>query len=160
MQILTGLSEKIEDWIGFIKLVRKLAEKDDVNLIKFKSFLDLLKKQFTISFNEREKEIIMQSFVANSDRESILIYISRLYSIKLTNRIRKIYDKVDMYEEADNPDLVDNSGYFGIFYREKLILKELSDEEFIEIINKNNKLVGIMKNIKEIDQDNNGYVTN
>jgi hypothetical protein len=27
-----------------------------------------------------------------------------------------------MYEEKDNPDLVDNSGYFGIFYREKRAL--------------------------------------
>jgi len=36
--------------------------------------------------------------------------------------MRKIYDKVDMYEEMDNPDLVDNSGYFGIFYREKVNL--------------------------------------
>jgi len=24
-----------------------------------------------------------------------------------------------MYEEADNPNLVDISGYFGLFYREK-----------------------------------------
>jgi hypothetical protein len=30
-----------------------------------------------------------------------------------------MYDKVDMYEEIDNPDLVDNSGYLGLFYREK-----------------------------------------
>lgn len=64
----------------------------------------------------------MQSFVANSDRSNILINISRLYSIKLTNKIVKIYNKVDMYEEMDNPDLVDNSGYFGIFYREKVAL--------------------------------------
>lgn len=65
-----------------------------------------------------------------------------------------------MYEELDNPDLVDNSGYFGIFYREKINLQNLIDSEFINIIWKNNKLVGIMKNIKEIDRDNNGYVTN
>jgi len=30
-----------------------------------------------------------------------------------------MYEKVDMYEEADNPDMVDNSGYLGLFYREK-----------------------------------------
>jgi hypothetical protein len=69
----------------------------------------------------------MQSFVSNSDRDNVLINISRLYSIKLTNKIRKIYDKVDMYEEMDNPDLVDNSGYFGIFYREKVNLKDLTE---------------------------------
>ena len=65
-----------------------------------------------------------------------------------------------MYEELDNPDLVDNSGYFGIFYREKKTLKPITDSEFLDIIRKNNKLVNIMKNIKEIDHDNNGYVTN
>jgi hypothetical protein len=71
-----------------------------------------------------------------------------------------MYEKVDMYEEMDNPDLVDNSGYFGIFYREKKNLLPLTDADFIDIIFKNNKLVNIMKNIKEIDRDNNGYVTN
>lgn len=65
-----------------------------------------------------------------------------------------------MYEEADNPDLVDNSGYFGIFYREKKDLTPISIPELVVIIAKKNKLVGIMKNIKEIDRDNNGYVTN
>jgi hypothetical protein len=32
--------------------------------------------------------------------------------------MNKIYDKMDMYEEKDDPDLVDNSGYFGIFHRD------------------------------------------
>ncbi len=51
----------------------------------------------------------------------------------------------------DNPDLVDNSGYFGIFYREKVDLADINDQEFVDIIRKNNRLVHIMKNIKEID---------
>jgi len=36
-----------------------------------------------------------------------------------------------MYEEADNTDLVDNSGYFGIFYREKVKLEPISEQELI-----------------------------
>lgn len=67
---------------------------------------------------------------------------------------------MDMYEEPDNPDLVDNSGYFGIFYREKVAKSPINDTELINIINKNNKIVNIMKIIKNIDKDNNGYVTN
>jgi Ca2+-binding EF-hand superfamily protein len=90
----------------------------------------------------------------------VKINIGRLYSIKTTKKIRKIYDRVDMYEEMDNSDLVDNSGYFGIFYREKLNLEPITEQELISLVIKNNKLVNIMKNIKEIDQDNNGYVTN
>lgn len=67
---------------------------------------------------------------------------------------------MDMYEEPDNPDLVDNSGYFGIFYREKVVQQPISDIELINIFHKNNQLVNIMKIIKNIDKDNNGYVTN
>ena len=67
---------------------------------------------------------------------------------------------MDLYEEADNPDLVDNSGYFGIFYREKVKLLPITDQEFIDVIHRDNKLVFIMKNIKEIDRDSNGYATN
>jgi hypothetical protein len=117
-------------------------------------------ESLSIVFTPNEKELVLQSFVANLDRENALINVSRLYSIKLTKKIRTYYDKVDMYEEMDNPDLVDNSGYFGIFYREKVNLQPISDTELIEIVNKNNKIVNIMKNIKEIDRDNNGYVTN
>ena len=39
--------------------------------------------------------------------------------MRVATQIRKIYDKVDMYEEPDNPDMVDLSGYMGLFYREK-----------------------------------------
>jgi len=102
----------------------------------------------------------MQAFVVNADRKNCKINIQTLYNIKFTKKMRKIYDKVDMYEEADNPDLVDNSGYFGIFYRQKVPLSPITDKELIDIIVRNNKLVAIMKNIKEIDRDNNGYVTN
>ena len=65
-----------------------------------------------------------------------------------------------MYEEADNPNMVDNSGYLGLFYREKKLLTPIGEAELLEIISKDNKLQNIMKVIKEIDSDNNGYVTN
>ncbi|CDW71853.1 ef-hand calcium-binding domain-containing protein 6-like [Stylonychia lemnae] len=159
LQILTGLTEKIPDWKTFIKRIRQNVQKDDANIIKFTTFIKVL-EDYDVKLNEREKELIMQSFVANQDRDNILINVSRLFSIRLTNKIRKIYDKVDMYEEMDNPDLVDNSGYFGIFYREKVNLKDINENQFVDVISRNNKLVGIMKNIKEIDKDNNGYVTN
>jgi hypothetical protein len=45
-----------------------------------------------------------------------------------------------MYEEADNGDLVDLSGYLGLFYREKKQLVPISEGEFVEIVLKNNKL--------------------
>lgn len=55
---------------------------------------------------------------------------------------------------------MDNSGYLGVFYREKVHLEPISEKELIDLIYRDNKLQYIMKNIKEIDRDNNGYVTN
>lgn len=48
-----------------------------------------------------------------------MVNINKLFSIRATTQLRKVYEKVDLYEEADNPDLVDTSGYIGLFYREK-----------------------------------------
>jgi len=48
---------------------------------------------------------------------SKLVNVSIIYNLKITQKLKRIYDKMDLYEEAENKDLVDNSGYFGIFYR-------------------------------------------
>lgn len=116
--------------------------------------------EFGILLNEQEKDQILQALIGNSDRSKPVLNISRLYSIRLASKLRKAYDRVDMYEEADNPNLVDISGYFGLFYREKKQLTPITEAEVLEIIAKNNRLVQIMKVIKDIDIDNNGYVTN
>ena len=65
--------------------------------------------------------------MANTDRNKIIINIGRLYSIRSVSQIRKMYDQLNFYEEADNPDLVDNSGYLGLFYREKKALISLTE---------------------------------
>ena len=127
--------------------------------MKYSKFLTIL-SEFGLNFTEKEKELFMQAFVANCNRDNILINISRLRNIKLAQKVKKLYDRVDMYEELDNPDIVDNSGYFGIFYREKKPLKQINEREFLDIIAGNNKIVSVMKNIKDIDKDSNGYVTN
>ena len=65
-----------------------------------------------------------------------------------------------MYEEPDNPDMVDLSGYLGLFYREKRQLTPISEAELIDLVIRKNRLPQIMRVIREIDRDNNGYVTN
>ena len=89
-----------------------------------------------------------------------MVNIGRLAQMRIQLKLRKLYDRVDMYEEADNPNMVDTSGYLGLFYREKKILTPIGEPELLDIIVKDNKLQNIMKVVKEIDSDNNGYVTN
>ena len=73
----------------------------------------------------------------------------------------KMYQKVDVtnFEGADEPE--DINGYLGKtkFYRMQKRLGPITEDEFIKIIRKNNKMEEIMRTIKEIDKDHNGYVT-
>lgn len=110
--------------------------------------------------NKEDRDTFMQAFVANSDRSNILVSIGRLSQMRLQLKLRKLYERVDMYEEADNPNMVDTSGYLGLFYREKKTLTPINEPELLDIIVRDNKLQSVMKVIKEIDSDNNGYVTN
>lgn len=55
---------------------------------------------------------------------------------------------------------MDSSGYFGKFYRKIQITKKITIDDFMNVIKRENKLAAIMRCIKDIDHDNNGYVTN
>lgn len=72
-----------------------------------------------------------------------------------------MYKKVDVtnFEGTDEPE--DINGYFGKtkFYRQQKTLTQITEEKFIRIIRKDNKMTEIMRTIKEIDKDHNGYVT-
>lgn len=129
-----------------------------IQLDRFVGILEDFKCNVLATSDEREN--FKQAFLANSDRSRALINIGRLYNIRAIAQIRKLYDKVDMYEEAENPDMVDNSGYLGLFYREKRQLVPMKESELVELIARSNKLHQIFRIIKDIDRDNNGYVTN
>lgn len=72
------------------------------------------------------------------------------------------YTQVQFEDNDVNEVAVDTSGYTGNFHREKVDLKTLKNLGFIElvdIIRGNNCMLDIMRRIKEIDRDFNGYVT-
>lgn len=65
-------------------------------------------------------------------------------------------------QETDDEDVaVDTSGYTGNFHRnvDEKALKPISPEKLAKVILNDNKLVDIMRAIKQIDKDHNGYVT-
>lgn len=159
-QILVRVAEKVQkSWTAFLSRVSSESQEEDSNLIQYSRLLRIL-DDYKAPLNQQEKDLFMQAFVANSDRTNVLVHIGRLYSIRAALQVRKLYERVDMYEEADNPDMVDNSGYLGLFYREKRQLLPIKEGELVEIISKNNRMHQIFRIIKDIDKDNNGYVTN
>lgn len=65
-------------------------------------------------------------------------------------------------QETDSDDIaVDASGYTGIAHRnfDDHNLDPFSMNDLARLIHSNSKLVDIMRRIKEIDKEHNGYVT-
>ena len=65
-------------------------------------------------------------------------------------------------QETDDDDVaVDTSGYTGNFHRniDEKLLKPYDIDQLSQLIYKDNKLVDIMRAIKDIDKEHNGYVT-
>lgn len=65
-------------------------------------------------------------------------------------------------QETDDDDIaIDTSGYTGNFHRnvDEKAFRPIAPEKLAKIIYKDNKLVDIMRSIKQIDKDHNGYVT-
>lgn len=60
----------------------------------------------------------------------------------------------------EEEELGDFCGYTGIKIRNFSELEPFSYQEFIELLKKENKIAKIFKTIRDIDQENNGYVTN
>lgn len=85
--------------------------------------------------------------------------IGRLYDHKFEAMLARLYQKVDVHENDGEDDPVDQSGYTGQFYRQKKLLRPISEREMVQVIHKDNKLVEIIRTIKEIDKQHNGFVT-
>ena len=72
-----------------------------------------------------------------------------------------MYSKVN-FDDEDEDIAIDAAGYTGKFLRivDEKLLSGCSIDYVADAIYKENKLVDIMKSIKDIDIDHNGYVTN
>ena len=65
-------------------------------------------------------------------------------------------------DEADDEDIaIDASGYTGNFHRniDEKSLEPCTMEELAAFVCEKNRLVDIMRSIKDIDKEHNGYVT-
>ena len=66
---------------------------------------------------------------------------------------------MDVHEDDGKDDPVDASGYTGQFHRKRRDLVPISDVEFILLMLRKNRLADMMRKIKEIDKERNGFVT-
>jgi len=74
----------------------------------------------------------------------------------------KAYTKVQIGDTDEEEVAVDACGYTGNFHREKIEPKNLQTitmEQLILMIFGDNQMLDMMRRIKEIDKEHNGYVT-
>lgn len=91
-----------------------------------------------------------------------MINISKIYDQKYTMLLDQMYQKVDQQNISDDKDQPqDVNGYLGQtkFYRTRVDLVPITEDEIFQVFAQDNKLKSIMMTIKEIDKDHNGFVT-
>lgn len=81
--------------------------------------------------------------------------------MRYQGQLKKLYETVNIVDNDDEDVAVDACGYTGNFYRasDSKHLKPYSSHQLIKLMTKNNKIFDIMKSIKDIDKEHNGYVT-
>lgn len=139
-------------------MVRKTSDQDDKNQIFLDDFINVLKK-FKIALTNKEQAMILDAFPGRDEGDRRRVNVGKLYDHKYDMMLQRIYQKVDVHENDGDDDPVDQSGYTGQFYRQKKNLIPISEHELVQVIAKNNKLVDIIRTIKEIDKQHNGFVT-
>ncbi|CDW74423.1 ef-hand calcium-binding domain-containing protein 6 [Stylonychia lemnae] len=148
-------------WPQLLNNIQRQADKDDENLIYLDKFVDILQRIYQIELSQEDQNLILNGFIAKSIEKQPKINISHILQLQNTSKIKKLYKQIDLNEEEqEDAQFVDMSGYFGKFYRQNVKLNQITIDEFVNVIVKDNKLASIMRCIKQIDKDNNGYVTN
>ena len=105
--------------------------------------------------------MITDTFPGRNEGERVRINISKLYEVRYNDKLKKMYVKIKISETDDDDVAIDTSGYTGNFHRnvdEKNLLPYTMNE-LAKLIHSDNKLVDLMRSIKEIDREHNGYVT-
>ena len=154
---MTSLPEKLKDkWIPFCTKVKQSfnsSEDQEISLDVFQQICE----EFNIKVSDHDKELFYEAFPGKYDGNIKSIDMSHLIEILPASEINVIYNKVDLSD--DDEEMGDFSGYTGIIKRGLKTSEILTYEKLIDVFANENKLPFIMRSIKDIDQDNNGYVT-
>eukprot|EP00347_Sterkiella_histriomuscorum_P012608 403367915 len=149
-----------EKWPLFIQDMKDNSEHDDHRQIFFDKFCKIAQK-YAVVMSEHQKQLLLDTFPGRNEGEKFRLNISKLYEVRYNDKLKKIYVKIKMSETDDEDVAVDTSGYTGNFHRhvDEKNLKPYSMERLADLIFRNNQLVDIMRAIKDIDKEHNGYVT-
>jgi len=145
-----------DNWTKFNSRVEALYinnEDKEVHVDDFQKLWD----EFGIPISEVDKNILLEAFPGMIDGNFKCIDMTHLFEIQKASEINRLYEKVDLSD--DDEEMGDFSGYTGVIQRNSKYFETFSYEKLINLFVDDDKLPFILRSIKDIDQDNNGYVT-
>ncbi|CDW79951.1 px domain containing protein [Stylonychia lemnae] len=146
-------------WQHFINQCKRKADQSDQNQISLEIFQELLQK-FDIKIQNNDKEKMLDVYPGNDEGQRMLIDLSNMYNIKDQEQVAQLYKSVDLDQSDHDDNPVDSSGYTGQLFRKKIKLPVMTEVEFYDKIIENEiNFAKVMRLIRNIDKDNNGYVT-
>jgi hypothetical protein len=144
-----------EKWPLFYDKIKQntSGEDDQILLDEFEKICE----EFNINISE-SKGLFFDAFPGRIEEDRKYIEMTHLNELVQANKINNMFDKVDLSEDNEE-EMGDFSGYTGIVKRGYVKLEDYSYKEFMKLIQQDNRLPIILRSIRDIDQDNNGYVT-
>jgi len=137
-------------WDHFVRDLKKHADPDDDTQVFLDTFISISSK-FGVRLSQVEQDNLLSTYPGRDEGPRKRINLRRLYDQQTSQDMKRIYTKVDINANENEDDAQDRSGYFGQFYRVQQNLEEMSEEAFYNVFRRNNKIVEIMRKIKEID---------
>ena len=145
-------------WKAFAGKIKAHSNReDDYKLIDLDKFEAVLSEVLSEKLTDQQRTLLFNTSgrISNGQKQ---ININQIYSTKFLIDLDNMYEKLPLIENEEDT-AVDNAGFTGDFRRKNANHPEISEQQFIEIVRKDNKLAEIMKIILQIDREYNGYVT-
>ena len=150
----TRLQEK---WPEFYKKIESMLVSNEEKEVPIEEFTKLW-TEYDISINENEWNILFEAFPGKVVHHHKYLDMSHLVELQKANDTNKIYNRVDLSDD-DEEEMGDFSGYTGYRQNDTKFYEIYAYGQLIDLFVEEDKLPFILKSIKDIDQDNNGYVT-
>lgn len=132
-------------------------DESDKNQIYLEIFIALL-DEFTIKLTPEEEEIIWIAFPGRDEGDVKKINLGRLYQVSDNTHIKELYDQVEISDDDEADGLGDFSGYNEVG-KYGVVLGSYTLKQLVQKLYDSKKYPALLRSIKDIDQDNNGYVT-
>jgi Ca2+-binding EF-hand superfamily protein len=155
---MTTLPTRLGDkWADFNLKIEASFENSEEKEVSIDTFVGIC-KNYNINITDQEHDTLFEAFPGKIVGTTRYLDMSHLIELVKASDTDKLYSKVDLSDD-DEEEMGDFSGYTGLRQNDNSNIEVVPYVKLIDLFVKEDKLPFILKSIRDIDQDNNGYVT-